>query len=40
MTVMPSASVAAIMTLAVPSTVEPERPPRKIAEPTKRLALA
>ncbi len=34
------ASVAAIITFAVPSTVEPERPPRNMAEPTNRLALA
>ncbi len=40
MTVTPSASAAAIITFAVPSTVEPARPPRKIAEPTRRLALA
>ena len=40
MTVTPSASVAAIITLAVPSTVEPARPPRNIADPTSRLALA
>ena len=36
-TVTPSASVAAIMTLAVPSTVEPARPPRNIAEPDQAL---
>ena len=30
MMVTPSASTAAIMTLAVPSTVEPARPPRNI----------
>ena len=39
-TVIPSASVAAIITLAVPSTVEPARPPRNISAPTSRLALA
>ncbi len=34
MTVTPSANVAAIITFAVPKTVEPARPPRNIVEPT------
>ena len=38
--VTPSASTAAIMALAVPSTVEPARPPRNIGPPTKRRAVA
>jgi len=40
MTVLPSASVAAIIRLAVPSTVEPNGPPRKISAPLSRLAVA
>ena len=38
MTVMPTASVAAIIKLAVPKTVGPTRPPRKIICPSKREA--
>ena len=34
MIVRPLARVAAIMTLSVPSTVEPNLPPRKISFPT------
>ena len=39
-TVTPSASVAAIITLAVPRTVGPARPPRNISAPTNRRARA
>ena len=35
-----AASAAAIITLPVPSTVEPARPPRNIAPPTRRFASA
>ena len=40
MTVTPSASVAAIITFAVPSTVEPARPPRNIDAPASFFAVA
>ena len=40
MTVVPLARVAAIITLAVPRTVGPHRPPRKHSPPFSRLARA
>ena len=40
MTVVPLASAAADMTLAVPSTVEPKLPPRKISAPVSLSARA
>ena len=40
MTVTPAASVAAIITLAVPSTVDPDRPPRNVMVPPSCFAAA